>query len=76
MLRARRLDLPVDDMVADPDEIRMLNEQYMAPRYPNFRAEIGMSIEDYTEELAERCIKLAEEIFRRVEGWLSARGLI
>ncbi|HID18228.1 TPA: HEPN domain-containing protein, partial [Candidatus Bathyarchaeota archaeon] len=76
LLRARKLDLPVDDLLAEPDEIRMLNEQYMAPRYPNFRAEIGMSIEDYTEELAERCIKLAEEIFRRVEGWLSARGLI
>jgi len=73
---AGRLGLSVGDLLAEPEEIRMLNEQYMAPRYPNFRAEIGLSIEDYTEELADRCIRLAEDIVRRVEEWLSTKGLI
>ena len=74
--RARQLGLQVDDLLARSDDVRVLSEQYMAPRYPNFRAEMGISIEDYTEELAQRCLSLAEEILRRVEGWLSARGLI
>ena len=73
---AGRLGLSVGDLLAEPEEIRMLNEQYMAPRYPNFRAEIGLSIEDYTEERADRCIRLAEDIVRRVEEWLSTKGLI
>jgi len=76
LLKASQLGLEVDDLLSRADDVRRLSEQYMAPRYPNFRAEIGMSLSDYTEELALGCLSLAEEILRRVKGWLSARGLI
>jgi len=74
--RARALGLPADDLLARPEDIRMLSEQYMAPRYPNFRAEMGIELEDYTEAFARKCVQLAEDIVRRVRSWLSERELI
>ena len=74
--RAHAFGLPVEDLLARPEDIRMLSEQYMAPRYPNFRAEMGIELEDYTEAFARRCLRLADEIVRRVRDWLSRRGLI
>ena len=58
------------------EELELLAEQYMAPRYPNFRQERGLSLADYTEEFARRCLSLARDILRRVERCLRERGLL
>ena len=58
--RAGRYGLKVDDLL--PEAAR-LSDQYLAPPYPNFREEIGLRIEDYTEGLAKDFLKVAEKVW-------------
>jgi len=74
--RAVDFDLPLRHLLSRGGELRFLSEQYIAPRYPDYRVERGITLSDYTEERARRCLELAEEIFEGVRGWLVERGLI
>jgi len=56
-------------------ELRMLSDQYFAPRYPNFREERGMRVEDYTAEQAGQCLRLSKKILGRVQEWAKGRGI-
>ncbi len=60
----------------DVGDLRKLSDQYSAPRYPNFRLERGISLEDYTAELAEWCLNVARRIVEEVEKWLREKGFI
>lgn len=59
-------------------DIRILSDQYMAPRYPNYRRKLRMegTTYEYTQEFGERCIHIAKKIIRRVKMWLVKHGYI
>jgi len=71
-------DRGLDTGGIDMDDVDVLSNQYMAPRYPNFREELsrrGVHYE-YTREFGELCVQVARDVLRRVERWLAERGLI
>ncbi|KPV62559.1 MAG: HEPN domain protein [Candidatus Bathyarchaeota archaeon BA1] len=60
--RAEVHGLKADDFV---EKAKGLSDQYMAPRYPNFREERGIKLEDYTEDFAKQCLRTAKMIWER-----------
>ena len=70
--------LDVADLLS-PDrigQVKSLSDQYLAPRYPDFRERMGLRLEDYTRERAQTLIELAREVLRRVEVCLRREGWI
>ena len=60
----------------EASDIRVLSDQYMAPRYPNFRRRLRMQgiVYEYTRTFGEYCIQVAREVLRRVRAWLVEHG--
>lgn len=71
MKLAENYGIDFSNLLRDRERIEELSDQYFAPRYPNFRSRRGerkiWKMEDYTEDLAESCLEVAREIWRKVE---------
>jgi len=63
-----RYGIEVSDLLEDAER---LNPHYSATRYPNARRIAGLTVEDYSEELAKDCFGGMERIWRRVSGYLT-----
>ena len=61
--RSEAYGLEASDILEDA---RRLSDQYIAPRYPNFREERGIKLENYTEDFANYCLRTAKMIWERV----------
>ena len=52
---ARDQDLNVEDLLKDRGGLKELSDQYVVPRYPNFRGRTARKLEDYDKGFAESC---------------------
>lgn len=64
----RKYGLEIDDLM---DDAKQLNPHYSAARYPDARRRYAIAIEDYTQELADGCLKGVERIWERVREHLA-----
>jgi len=75
LLLAKHQGLDVNDLLKDRHGIEELSDQYLAPRYPNFKGKTARKLEDYDREFAESCLGMVMKIWSRVEGlikpWIS-----
>lgn len=55
LLLARDQDLNVEDLLKDRGGLKELSDQYVVPRYPNFRGRTARKLEDYDKGFAESC---------------------
>ncbi|KPV62487.1 MAG: HEPN domain protein [Candidatus Bathyarchaeota archaeon BA1] len=58
--------LEVEDLIERREMLEELSDQYLAPRYPNFRGKTARKIEDYTEDFAKSCLGVVRKIWERV----------
>jgi len=55
--------IKINDLLEDAER---LNPHYSATRYPNARRRVGLTIKDYTEELAKDCFRRMKNIWERI----------
>jgi HEPN domain-containing protein len=67
LLLAREQGLDVEDLLKDRGVLEELSDQYLAPRYPNFRGRTARELEDYDKGFAESCLSMVVRIWSRVE---------
>lgn len=75
LLLAGNQGLDVDDLLKDGDVLEELSDQYLTPRYPNFRGRTARKLEDYDKSFAESCLRMVMKIWSRIEDairhWIS-----
>jgi hypothetical protein len=54
-LLARDQDLNVEDLLKDRGGLKELSDQYVVPRYPNFRGRTAWKLKDYDKDFTESC---------------------
>lgn len=67
LLISKEYGLEVADLMGEKEQLEELSDQYLAPRYPNFRGKTARKLEDYTEGFAKSCLGVARKIWERGE---------
>jgi len=67
LMLAEGQGLDVKDLLRDRRGLGELSDQYVAPRYPNFKGETARRLEDYDRGFADSCLRMAMKIWSRVE---------
>jgi len=67
LLLTKDQGLEVEDLLRDRSDLEDLSDQYLAPRYPNFKGRTSRKLKDYDKSFAGSCLKMVMRIWSRVE---------
>jgi len=67
LLLASDRGLDAADLLEDKAGLEELSDQYLAPRYPNFKGRTARKLQDYDKSFAESCLRMVMGIWSRVE---------
>ncbi len=66
ILLAGKQGLNIDEFLKMKGKVEELSEQYMSPRYPNFKGRTARKLEEYDRLFAESCLEVTMKIWERV----------